>query len=129
MKTKEEYQAALERISSIDLDMALDAVNYDYERAELISDYGISNYPNLEMSGDLEILQNLIEENELNSVALELACKELTQITGSCPLDVHGCDFNCAEVNCVKECQEYGSCRFSIKCWMKYFKKKAENDI
>lgn len=114
------YQNALDRISSIDLDMALDAVNYDYERAELISDYGISSYPNLEMSGDLEILQNLIEENELNSLALELACKELNKITGSCPLDVHGCDFNCD-----KECQEDGSCKFSIKCWMDYFKKRV----
>lgn len=122
MKTKE-YQNALDRISSIDLDMALDAVNYDYEKADLISDYGISSYPNLEMSGDLETLQNLIDMNEVNSLALELACKELTKITGSCPLDVHDCDFNCAN-----ECQEYGCCEFSVKCWVRYFKTMVEND-
>ena len=118
-----EYKGALDRLSNIDLDRVLEVVNYDYEIAALISDYGMSDYPNLEMSGDLKILQNLIEENELNSVALELACKELTKITGSCPLDVHGCDFNCD-----KECQEDGSCKFSIKCWMDYFKKKVKND-
>lgn len=123
------YQSALYRLSSIDLDKVLKVVDYDYPMANRISNYGISDHPNLEMEGDLEILQNLIEENELNSLALELACKELTKVTGSCPLDVHGCDFNCVEVNCAEECQEYGSCEFGAKCWMKYFKKKAENDI
>lgn len=32
------YQNALDRISSIDLDMALDAVNYDYDDVELVDD-------------------------------------------------------------------------------------------
>lgn len=117
------YQGALDRLSNIDLDRVLEVVNYDYETAALISDYGLSDYPNLEMSGDLLTLQNLIYSNELNTLVLELACKELTQITGSCPLDVYGCDFNCAE-----ECQEYGSCEFGAKCWMNYFKKKAKNE-
>lgn len=117
------YQGALDRLSSIDLDKVLEVVDYDYPMANRISNYGISDYPNLEMNGDLAILQNLIDENELNSLVLELACKELTKVTGSCPLDVHGCDFNCAE-----KCQEYGSCEFGAKCWMNYFKKKVKNE-
>lgn len=117
------YQNALDRLSNIDLDRVLEVVNYDYETAALISDYGLSDYPNLEMSGDLKTLQNLINSNELNTLVLELACKELTKITGSCPLDDYGSDFNCAE-----ECQEYGSCEFGAKCWMNYFKKKVKND-
>ena len=117
------YQGALDRLSSIDLDKVLEVVDYDYPMANRISNYGISDHPNLEMNGDLAILQNLIDENELNSLVLELACKELTKVTGSCPLDVHGCDFNCAE-----KCQEYGSCEFSTKCWMNYFKKKVKNE-
>ena len=53
------YQNALDRLSNIDLDRVLEVVNYDYETAALISDYGLSDYPNLEMSGDLKTLQNL----------------------------------------------------------------------
>lgn len=117
-----EYQSALDRLSNIDLDRVLEVVNYDYETASLISDYGMSDYPNLEMSGDLLTLQNLIYSNELNTLVMELACKELAKITGSCPLDVYDCD-----LNCNKRCQEYGSSEFSYKCWMQYFKKRAEN--
>lgn len=117
-----DYQGALDRISSIDLDRVLETIYYDYEAAELISDYGISSYPNLEMSGDIKTLQNLIDSSKLNNLALELACKELNKITGSCPLGV--CDY---DLDCEKRCQEYGTGEFSVECWMKYFKKKAEN--
>ena len=41
------YQNALDRLSNIDLDRVLEVVNYDYETAALISDYGLSDYPNL----------------------------------------------------------------------------------
>lgn len=55
-----EYQDALDRIKSINLDKVLDTCGY--EVADEISDYGIHDHPNLEMSGDIDTLQRLIDK-------------------------------------------------------------------
>lgn len=53
-----EYQEAIERIKTIDLDVVLDKLGYNL--AEDVSIYGIHDYPNLEMSGDIKALQELV---------------------------------------------------------------------
>ena len=50
---------ALERLRTINLDIVLDELGY--EKAESVSDYGIHDYPTLEMSGDLDVFAELIE--------------------------------------------------------------------
>lgn len=55
MKTK--YQEALDRIKTIDLDMIED-LQTRYEQ----SHYGIHDYPTLEMSGDIKIIQELVDK-------------------------------------------------------------------
>lgn len=54
------YMEALNNISSIDLDMVLNELGY--EKAEEISVYGMNDYPNLEMTGDIETLLELVEK-------------------------------------------------------------------
>lgn len=54
------YQNALERLSKIDLNMVLDELGY--ERAQIISDYGMNDYPNIEMYGDISVLKELVEK-------------------------------------------------------------------
>lgn len=54
------YQEALERLSSIDLDLVLEELGY--EKAGKISDYGMNDYPNLEMYGDIETLKELVDK-------------------------------------------------------------------
>lgn len=50
--------AALERLRTINLDIVLDELGY--EKAESVSCYGIHDYPTLEMSGDLDLFEELI---------------------------------------------------------------------
>lgn len=53
-----DYQGALDRLKSIDLDYVSRMLNS--EQLENVSDYSIHDYPRLEMMGDIETLQNLI---------------------------------------------------------------------
>jgi hypothetical protein len=54
-------QDSLDRLSNIDLGIVLDKLGY--EIATEISPYGIHDYPCLEMSGDIKILQALVDKS------------------------------------------------------------------
>lgn len=56
---KPDYQGALDRLKSIDLDYA--ARKLSPKQLENVSDYSIHDYPRLEMMGDIETLQKLID--------------------------------------------------------------------
>ena len=56
---KSDYQGALDRLKSIDLDYVAKVLNP--EKLENVSDYSIHDYPRLEMMGDIETLQKLID--------------------------------------------------------------------
>ena len=60
------YQNALERLSKIDLNMVLDELGY--ERSQMISDYGMNDYPNIEMYGDICTLKELVEKETAKKV-------------------------------------------------------------
>lgn len=55
---KGECVAALQRLRTINLDIVLDELGY--EKAESVSFYGMNDYPTLEMSGDLDLFEELI---------------------------------------------------------------------
>ena len=54
------YQDALDRLANIDLDRVSDLLSLD--KATLISDYAINEYPNLEKQGDIKLLQGLVTQ-------------------------------------------------------------------
>lgn len=54
-----DYQGALDRLKSIDLDYVSKVLNS--EQLENVSDYSIHDHPTLEMMGDIETLQKLID--------------------------------------------------------------------
>lgn len=56
-----DFQGALDRLKSINLDYITSL--FGCEQSEIISDYGIHDHPNLEMYGDIETLQKLIDAN------------------------------------------------------------------
>lgn len=56
-----DYQGALDRLKSIDLDYVSKVLNP--EQLENVSDYSIHDYPRLEMMGDIEMLQKLIDSS------------------------------------------------------------------
>lgn len=56
-----DYQGALDRLKSIDLDYVARKLNL--EQLENVSDYSIHDYPRLEMMGDIETLQKLIDSS------------------------------------------------------------------
>lgn len=58
---KPDYQGALDRLKSIDLDYVARKLNL--EQLENVSDYSIHDYPRLEMMGDIEMLQKLIDSS------------------------------------------------------------------
>lgn len=69
------YQNALERLSKIDLNMVLDELGY--ERSQMISDYGMNDYPNIEMYGDICVLKELVEKetpDKWNEYFEEIIC-------------------------------------------------------
>lgn len=61
MLTKEECEKALRNLETIDLDIVLDEPGY--EKAEMVSWYGMNDYPTLEKQGDIDVLRELIEEH------------------------------------------------------------------
>lgn len=67
------YQDALSRLSSIDLDLVLD--KFGYELADRVSAYGIHGHPNLEMLGDLTLLKEGIDRLALLEKAFDKACE------------------------------------------------------
>lgn len=74
------FVAALQRLRTINLDIVLDELGY--EKAEAVSFYGMNDYPTLEMSGDLDLFEKLInlyfkdrpenQEGIVDSVDIEL---------------------------------------------------------
>ncbi len=89
---KPDYQGALDRLKSIDLDYVSRVLNQ--EQLENISDYSIHDYPRLEMMGDIETLQKLVDKATLKK-PLNIKDENLKEvggksrygsfITGSCP--------------------------------------------
>lgn len=71
------YQNALDRLSSVDLDFVLDKLGY--EVANQISTYGIHDYPNLEMQGDLNLLQECLDKLVLLEKLFDKACECLDE--------------------------------------------------
>lgn len=61
MVTKEQCEQALRNLETIDLDIVLDELGY--EKAEMVSWYGMNDYPTLEKQGDIDVLRELIEEH------------------------------------------------------------------
>lgn len=57
-----EYQQALDNIKTINLNLVLDELGL--ERAEEVSIYGMNDYPNLEMEGDIKTLQELVDKSD-----------------------------------------------------------------
>ena len=53
------YQDALDRLKHINLDLILEKLGH--EVADEVSDYGMCDYPNLEMSYDIEAIQELVK--------------------------------------------------------------------
>lgn len=64
MVTKEQCEQALRNLETIDLDIVLDELGY--EKAEMVSWYGMNDYPTLEKQGDIDVLRELIEEHFSN---------------------------------------------------------------
>lgn len=62
------YQEALDRLKHINLDLILEKLGH--EVADEVSDYGMCDYPNLEMSYDIEAIQELVDR--ATPVAIEL---------------------------------------------------------
>lgn len=58
---RKDYEGALLRLSSIDLDFVLDKLGY--KDADKVSDYGICDYPNLEMQKDLDCIAELVKKS------------------------------------------------------------------
>ena len=54
------YQNALNNLANIDLDRVSGLLPLD--KAALISDYAINEYPNLEKQGDIKLLQDLVTQ-------------------------------------------------------------------
>lgn len=65
------YRQSLDNISSIDLDRVLEKLGY--EEADRISVYGACDYPNNEMTYDIENLLELVNKEEV----LEKRCSVL----------------------------------------------------
>lgn len=61
MVTKEQCEQALRNLETINLDIVLDELGY--EKAEMVSWYGMNDYPTLEKQGDIDVLRELIEEH------------------------------------------------------------------
>lgn len=62
------YQDALDRLKHINLDLILEKLGH--EVADEVSDYGMCDYPNLEMSYDIEAIQELVDR--ATPVAIEM---------------------------------------------------------
>lgn len=75
------YQEAIKRIKTIDLDIVSDKLGYDF--AEDVSIYGINDHPNLEMSGDIKTLEELVEKATPKLVKGISAIHEC--LVGNCP--------------------------------------------
>lgn len=80
-----DYQGVLDRLKSIDLDYISKVLNP--EQLENVSDYSIHDYPRLEMMGDIETLQKLIDSiNKLGAVIKPIgsykSAKEMFQELG-----------------------------------------------
>ena len=82
---KSDYQGALDRLKSIDLDYV--ARKLSPKQLENVSDYSIHDYPRLEMTGDIEMLQKLIDAiNKLETVTKSIegykTAKEMFEESG-----------------------------------------------
>ena len=64
------YQGALDRLKSINLDYV--SRKLSLEQLENVSDYSIHDYPKLEMMGDIETLQKLIDTSNKRKIAKEM---------------------------------------------------------
>lgn len=74
MVTKEQCEQALRNIETINLDIVLDELGY--EKAEMVSWYGMNDYPTLEKQGDIDVLRELIEEHFKDKKNLEERFKD-----------------------------------------------------
>lgn len=63
------YQDALDRLKHINLDLILEKLGH--EVADEVSDYGMCDYPNLEMSYDIDALQELVDRDTPKKVSYE----------------------------------------------------------
>lgn len=90
-----DYQGALDRLKSIDLDYV--SRKLKPEQLENVSGYSIHDYPNLEMMGDIETLQKLIDEYRHLEKTLDKACRIYDE-------DVHNCDFLLINNLCDTKC-------------------------
>lgn len=86
------YRQSLDNISSIDLDRVLEKLGY--EEADRISVYGMCDYPNIEMTGDIANLLELVNKEEVLEKrvsvlekALDNACKRLENISFSSSIE------------------------------------------
>ena len=80
MVTKEQCEQALRNLETINLDIVLDELGY--EKAEMVSWYGMNDYPTLEKQGDIDVLRELIEEhfNKNALVKCEKCGKEMPYV-------------------------------------------------
>lgn len=58
--------------------------------------------------------------------ALELACRELADMTGTCPYDQHDGELRHWEEDCEERCQsDMDTDELMAGCWRRYFEEKA----
>ena len=55
--------------------------------------------------------------------ALGMACKELADMTGTCPYDQHNLDTAHWESDCEERCGPYVD---MAACWLRYFEEREE---
>ena len=59
--------------------------------------------------------------------ALGMACKELADMTGTCPFDQHHLETAHWESDCEERCNSDGDlAAFMAGCWRRYFEEKEE---
>lgn len=58
--------------------------------------------------------------------ALGLACRELVDMTGTCPYDQHHLDCEHWEADCEERCRGYDVEALMAECWRRYFEEKEE---
>lgn len=85
------YRQSLDNISSINLDRVLEKLGY--EEADRISVYGMCDYPNIEMTGDIANLLELVNKATPNKPHLQ---GDGYDLSGNIVLDTWVCP-NCEE--------------------------------
>lgn len=98
------YQDALDRLKHINLDLILEKLGH--EVADEVSDYGMCNYPNLEMSYDIDAIQELVDR------ATPKKCEEKEQIVNGISI-IHAVCPNCGIE--IDEFEHFKGCPYCLQ--------------